>query len=156
MDEETSSEWLYELLHQVQLELFYVRIRDELQVSRMQHFEYVQPEDLEKIGMSKPAAKRLLDIIKRRRLKSKLTKFLPSVGKTSATLRKSFNSKSTNESNYGMSKGPAEHLALTCLIQDKDIKIRDENGRLLGKLGDGSFGVVCRGSGAPRQAGSSL
>ena len=35
--------------------------------------------------------------------------------------------------------------ALTCLIQDKDIKTRDENGRLLGKLGDGSFGVVCRG-----------
>ena len=31
--------------------------------------------------MSKPAAKRLLDIIKRRRLKSKLTKFLPTVGK---------------------------------------------------------------------------
>ena len=31
--------------------------------------------------MSKPAAKRLLDIIKRRRLKNKLTKFLPTVGK---------------------------------------------------------------------------
>ena len=47
----------------------------------MQHFEYVQSEDLEKVGMSKPAAKRLLDIIKRRRLKNKLTKFLPTVGK---------------------------------------------------------------------------
>ena len=31
--------------------------------------------------MSKPAAKRLLDIIKRKRLKNKLTKFLPTVGK---------------------------------------------------------------------------
>ena len=29
--------------------------------------------------------------------------------------------------------------------QDKDIKTRDDQGRLLGKLGDGSFGVVCRG-----------
>ena len=66
---------------QVQLEQFFVRIRDELQVSRMQHFEYVQSEDLEKVGMSKPAAKRLLDIIKRKRLKNKLTKFLPTVGK---------------------------------------------------------------------------
>ena len=47
----------------------------------MQHFEYVQSEDLEKVGMSKPAAKRLLDIIKRKRLKNKLTKFLPTVGK---------------------------------------------------------------------------
>ena len=144
MEEEDSSEWLYELLHQVQLEIFYVRIRDELQVSRMQHFEYVQPEDLEKIGMSKPAAKRLLDIIKRRRLKSKLTRFLPSVGRNS-TLKKSFNSKTASEAPSGVSKGPADHQALTCLIQDKDIKIRDENGRLLGKLGDGSFGVVCRG-----------
>ena len=69
------------ILSQVQLEQFFVRIRDELQVSRMQHFEYVQSEDLEKVGMSKPAAKRLLDIIKRRRLKNKLTKFLPTVGK---------------------------------------------------------------------------
>ena len=81
MEEASSSEWLFELLHQVQLEQFYVRIRDELQVSRLQHFEYVQPEDLEKIGMSKPAAKRLLDIIKKRRLKSKFIKFLPTVGK---------------------------------------------------------------------------
>ena len=84
--EEESSEWLFELLHQVQLEQFYVRIRDELQVSRLQHFEYVQPEDLEKIGMSKPAAKRLLDIIKKKRLKNKFIKFLP-VGK-SGTIKK--------------------------------------------------------------------
>merc|ERR1719318_49089 len=38
--------------------------------------------------MSKPAAKRLLDIIKRRRLKNKFTKFLPTVGKF-GTLKKS-------------------------------------------------------------------
>ena len=30
-------------------------------------------------------------------------------------------------------------------FQDKDIKTKDENGRLLGKLGDGSFGIVCKG-----------
>ena len=30
-------------------------------------------------------------------------------------------------------------------FQDKDIKTKDDSGRLLGKLGDGSFGVVCRG-----------
>ena len=136
---EESSEWLFDLLHQVQLEQFYVRIRDELQVSRLQHFEYVQPEDLEKIGMSKPAAKRLLDIIKRKRLKNKIIKFLPNVGK-SGTLKKI-------SSDHGSvtSAAAADHLSLTCLIQDKDIKIRDDNGRLLGKLGDGSFGVVCRG-----------
>ena len=142
--EEESSEWLHELLLQVQLEQFYVRIRDELQVSRLQHFEYVQPEDLEKIGMSKPAAKRLLDIIKRKRFKSKLIKLLPKSG----TLKKITNVGGNSEpgpGGHGVRVAGADHLALTCLIHDKDIKIRDEGGRLLGKLGDGSFGVVCRG-----------
>merc|ERR1719457_43489 len=88
--------------------------------------------------MSKPAAKRLLDIIKRKRLKSKFTKLLP-VGKFGAG------------GGYKKAVGAASassfvpDLALTCLIQDKDIKTRDENGRLLGKLGDGSFGIVCKG-----------
>ena len=152
MEEASSSEWLFELLHQVQLEQFYVRIRDELQVSRLQHFEYVQPEDLEKIGMSKPAAKRLLDIIKKRRLKSKFIKFLPTVGKAGGTIKKlSGGAGGVSDSLYGTAGrnvGGAvgvDHIALTCLIQDKDLKIRDDNGRLLGKLGDGSFGVVCRG-----------
>ena len=140
--EEESSEWLYELLLQVQLEQFYVRIRDELQVSRLQHFEYVQPEDLEKIGMSKPAAKRLLDIIRRKRFKSKFIKLLPKSG----TLRKITNAGGHSEpGGQSVRVAGADHLALTCLIHDKDIKIRDEGGRLLGKLGDGSFGVVCRG-----------
>ena len=144
--EEESSEWLYELLLQVQLEQFYVRIRDELQVSRLQHFEYVQPEDLEKIGMSKPAAKRLLDIIKRKRFKSKFIKLLPKSG----TLKKITNvggggGGQSELGGHGVRVAGADHLALTCLIHDKDIKIRDEAGRLLGKLGDGSFGVVCRG-----------
>ena len=141
--EEESSEWLHELLLQVQLEQFYVRIRDELQVSRLQHFEYVQPEDLEKIGMSKPAAKRLLDIIRRKRFKSKFIKLLPKSG----TLKKITNAGGHSEPGGGQSVrvAGADHLALTCLIHDKDIKIRDEGGRLLGKLGDGSFGVVCRG-----------
>jgi len=142
--EEDNIEWLYELLLQVQLEQFYVRIRDELQVSRLQHFEYVQGEDLEKIGMSKPAAKRLLDIIKRRRLKNKFTKFLPTVVKFGTLKKSTSNAGGGGGSVVGGGVGDLP-TALTCLIQDKDIKTRDENGRLLGKLGDGSFGVVCRG-----------
>jgi len=134
MDDEGTN-WLLDLLHEVQLDQFFVRIRDELQVSRMQHFSYVQSEDLEKIGMSKPAAKRILDLVKRKRLKSKFTKFLP-VGKFGGGVKKS----------VGLtSSGPVPDLALTCLIQDKDIKTRDENNKLLGKLGDGSFGIVCKG-----------
>ena len=104
MEEPENSEWLLELLSNVQLEQFYVRIRDELQVSRLQHFEYVQSEDLEKIGMSKPAAKRLLDILKKRRLKSKFIKLLPSVGKT-GTLKKLTNIGGGSDHGPGAGRG---------------------------------------------------
>ena len=48
--EADSSEWLFSILQQVQLEQFYVRIRDHLQISRLSHFDYVTPEDLEKVN----------------------------------------------------------------------------------------------------------
>ena len=41
--------WLIDLLRSVQLEQFYVQIRDELQMSRLEHFEFVAIEDLEKV-----------------------------------------------------------------------------------------------------------
>ena len=34
---------------------------------RLSHFDYVKVEDLEKIGMGKPAVRRLLDAIKRKK-----------------------------------------------------------------------------------------
>ena len=49
VDEEDSAEWLLNILRQVQLEQFYVRIRDHLQISRISHFDYVTPDDLEKV-----------------------------------------------------------------------------------------------------------
>ena len=53
-DDEDSVEWLLNILRQVQLEQFYVRIRDHLQISRISHFEYVTPDDLEKVITVKP------------------------------------------------------------------------------------------------------
>ena len=41
--------WLLDLLRSVQLEQFYVRLRDQLQVSRLEHFEFVTVQDLEKV-----------------------------------------------------------------------------------------------------------
>ena len=41
--------WLIDILRSVQLEQFFVRIRDQLQVTRLEHFEYVTVEDLEKV-----------------------------------------------------------------------------------------------------------
>lgn len=36
-------------------------------LSRSEHFEYVKSEDLEKIGMGRPAIRRLMDAVKRRK-----------------------------------------------------------------------------------------
>ncbi|XP_066995527.2 activated Cdc42 kinase Ack isoform X2 [Anabrus simplex] len=133
MANDAGAEWLYELLQDVQLEQFFTRIRDELQVTRLRHFDYVQPEDLEKIGMGKPGVRRLLDAVKKQKSqhwkRNIFTKLIPTTvsGKQSPGTRK------------GVS--PNEALAesnLTCLIQEKDI-------RMISKLGDGSFGVVRRG-----------
>ena len=55
-DQEDSAEWLLHILRQVQLEQFYVRIRDHLQISRMSHFDYVTPDDLEKVGNDKESS----------------------------------------------------------------------------------------------------
>ncbi len=52
MDQET--EWLYQLLAEVQLEKFYLRVRDGLNITRIEHFTYVKESDLEQIGISKP------------------------------------------------------------------------------------------------------
>lgn len=126
MADEESTEWLQELLHDVQLSQFFTRIRDDLQITRLHHFDYVQPEDLEKIGLGKPGVRRLLDAVKKRRStqwkKSLITKIKPGgSGK---------NSKRSSQ--------PIETSVLTCLIQDKDVTLSI-------KLGDGSFGVVRRG-----------
>ena len=54
---------LLELLEHTQLETFWQVLRDQLQITRLAHFEYVEAKDLEKIGMSKPAIRRLLDAV---------------------------------------------------------------------------------------------
>ncbi|XP_019887576.1 uncharacterized protein LOC105280462 isoform X3 [Ooceraea biroi] len=127
MAEEEGIEWLQELLHDVQLSQFFTRIRDDLQITRLHHFDYVQPQDLEKIGLGKPGVRRLLDAVKKRRSaqwkKSLITKIKPG---------------SSSKSNKRSSQSIETSSVLTCLIQDKDVTLSV-------KLGDGSFGVVKRG-----------
>lgn len=67
-DEDT--QWLDELLEETQLQRFAQAIHDELQVTRLDHFRFVETQDLEKIGMGRPAARRLLDKVNRQRKKS--------------------------------------------------------------------------------------
>lgn len=127
MADEEGTEWLQELLLDVQLSQFFTRIRDDLQVTRLHHFDYVQPEDLEKIGLGKPGIRRLLDAVKKRRSaqwkKSLITKIKPG---------------GSGKNNKRSSQPIETSSVLTCLIQDKDVTLSV-------KLGDGSFGVVRRG-----------
>nr|XP_045606362.1 uncharacterized protein LOC123763283 isoform X2 [Procambarus clarkii] len=115
------------ILVEVQLSQFFTRIRDDLQVTRLNHFDYVHNEDLERIGLGKPAARRLLETVKKKRSatwrRNLVSKILPS---GSSTLNKNKSFTAADESQIS---------SLTCLIQEKDLA----QGR---KIGDGSFGVV--------------
>ena len=67
MEEQENLEWLKELLEETQLQQFFNSIHDNLHLSRLEHFDYVKSDDLEKIGMGRPAVRRLMDAVKRRR-----------------------------------------------------------------------------------------
>ncbi|CAL8110546.1 unnamed protein product [Orchesella dallaii] len=140
MSDDEGSEWLIQILKDTQLEHFFVRIRDELQVTRMTHFDFVTLEDLENIGMGKPGARRLLEAVKKRKtkLKSKnlVNKILP------ASISQSKLPKSSSGSSGAVKKNAStldfNPASITCLIQEKEIELGQ-------KLGDGSFGVVLKG-----------
>ncbi|XP_075928957.1 activated CDC42 kinase 1 isoform X2 [Petromyzon marinus] len=133
-----SSEWLHELLQEVQLEQFFLRVRDQLNVTRPEHFDYVKSDDLEKIGMGKPGQRRLWEAVKRRRTLYKRKTWMPKVfiGKQSeCPSHPSLTFRKVSPTPGGQEPPPQ---SLTCLINEKEL-------RLLEKLGDGSFGVVRRG-----------
>uniref|UniRef100_A0A7N8YM78 Tyrosine kinase, non-receptor, 1 n=1 Tax=Mastacembelus armatus TaxID=205130 RepID=A0A7N8YM78_9TELE len=69
MDQDT--QWLYQLLAEVQLEKFYLRIRDGLNITRVEHFAYVKEVDLEQIGISRPAQRRLWHALKSYKINSR-------------------------------------------------------------------------------------
>lgn len=122
------TEWLLEILRDVQLEQFYQRIHDELQVTRLAHFDYVHSDDLEKLGLGKPAIRRLLEAVKKRKAQQWRRNILSKLigGGKQQPIKK------TNET----AVPPPSHLS--CLIHEKDLTLGI-------KLGDGSFGVVRRG-----------
>ncbi|XP_047111366.1 activated Cdc42 kinase Ack isoform X1 [Schistocerca piceifrons] len=130
MASEDGIEWLYELLQDVQLEQFASRIRDDLQVTRLSHFDYVRTEDLEKIGMGKPGIRRLLEAVKKRKAAQWKRNLLARLGAAAGS----------GGGGGGSRRGGEDSapLHLTCLIREKDVS-------LMSKLGDGSFGVVRRG-----------
>ncbi|XP_058118561.1 activated Cdc42 kinase Ack [Anopheles ziemanni] len=130
--------WLEELLQDVQLEQFLPRIRDELQVTRLAHFDYVHVDDLEKIGLGKPGIRRLLEAVKKRKAQQWRRNILSKlIGGGKQQPQKKTAQSAGGAGGGGSSEEPSA-LALTCLIHEKDVTLSV-------KLGDGSFGVVRRG-----------
>ncbi|XP_029944401.1 non-receptor tyrosine-protein kinase TNK1 [Salarias fasciatus] len=132
MDQDT--QWLYQLLAEVQLEKFYLSVRDGLNITRIEHFNYVKESDLEQIGISKPAQRRLWEALKRYKTSSRSRSWLPKV----FTGRGSENAEQQSGGGGGGQSQEASSRALPSLIQDSELHLGE-------KLGSGSFGVVRRG-----------
>uniref|UniRef100_H3D7Y9 Activated CDC42 kinase 1 n=1 Tax=Tetraodon nigroviridis TaxID=99883 RepID=H3D7Y9_TETNG len=134
---EEGTEWLLELLTDVQLQHYFLRIRDELNVTRLSHFDYVKNEDLEKIGMGRPGQRRLWEAIKRRRAlykrKSWMSKVFPGK-RPDADTQQALPQGAT----AGSAAGGESGASLTCLIKESELQLFE-------RLGDGTFGVVRRG-----------
>lgn len=131
MDQDT--QWLYQLLAEVQLEKFYLRVRDGLNITRSEHFNYVKESDLEQIGISKPAQRRLWEALKRYKTTSRGRSWMPKV----------LSGRGPDGGDQWSGGGPPQgqegvSRALPSLIQDSELVLGE-------KLGSGSFGVVKRG-----------
>ncbi|XP_029930708.1 activated CDC42 kinase 1 isoform X2 [Myripristis murdjan] len=156
---EEGTEWLLELLMEVQLQQYFLRIRDDLNVTRLSHFDYVKNEDLEKIGMGRPGQRRLLEAVKRRKAMCKRKSWMskvfsgkrpdggdfPQQGQPASSFRKlsptpplGLGEGVLPSQPGGSAPQDGQQQALTCLISEKDLALFE-------KLGDGSFGVVKRG-----------
>ncbi|XP_027629006.1 non-receptor tyrosine-protein kinase TNK1 [Tupaia chinensis] len=130
---EAGSLWLLQLLRDTQLAQFYRPILEELNVTRPEHFNFVTPEDLDSIGMGRPAQRRLAEALKRHRsgLKSKNWVYKILGGLT-------HEQKETPPPVESPRCFPESEAGLKCLIPESAVR----RGEL---LGSGCFGVVHRG-----------
>ncbi|CAG7731657.1 unnamed protein product [Allacma fusca] len=135
------------LLREAELSRFYVRLRDELHITRLEHFDHVEPEDLQKIGIDDQSVKTLLKLARKHRIAKKQLSLINKL--TLLSVRTSTNCKSHQKSLQGVSAPAASNDGgrssdvninesgnrITCLIDLKDLNL----GR---KLGDGFFGEI--------------
>ncbi|XP_043926220.1 activated CDC42 kinase 1 isoform X2 [Protopterus annectens] len=138
MQSDEGTEWLLELLTEVQLQQYLLRIRDDLNVTRLSHFDYVKNEDLEKIGMGRPGQRRLWEAVKRRKAMCKRKSWMSKVFSGKRPESEFPPQPATTFRKHSTSPTVEGQQTLTCLISDKDLSLFE-------KLGDGSFGVVRRG-----------
>ncbi|XP_006761766.1 PREDICTED: non-receptor tyrosine-protein kinase TNK1 [Myotis davidii] len=130
---EAGAPWLLRLLRDTQLAQFYRSILEELNVTRLEHFDFVRPEDLDSIGMGRPAQRRLAEALKRHRLGQKPKNWVYKILGGFAPEQKETTPPSDNPPSL-----PEPEGGLKCLIPDGAVC----RGEL---LGSGCFGVVHRG-----------
>uniref|UniRef100_G3T5S2 non-specific protein-tyrosine kinase n=1 Tax=Loxodonta africana TaxID=9785 RepID=G3T5S2_LOXAF len=130
---EVSSLWLLQLLRDIQLAQFYRPILEELNVTRPEHFDFVRPEDLDGIGMGRPAQRRLVEALKRYRSGLKPKKWVYKILGSFTPEQKETTSPSDSPP-----CPPEPEGGLKCLIPEGAVR----RGELLGA---GCFGVVHRG-----------
>lgn len=131
---ETGSPWLLRLLRALQLAQFYRPILEELNVTRPEHFDFVRPQDLDAIGMGRPAQRRLTEALKRHRLGHKPKNWVYKILGGLAPEQK----EATTPPSDSPPSLPEPEGGLKCLIPDGAVC----RGEL---LGSGCFGVVHRG-----------
>ncbi|PNJ12999.1 TNK1 isoform 2 [Pongo abelii] len=130
---EAGSLWLLKLLRDIQLAQFYWPILEELNVTRPEHFDFVKPEDLDGIGMGRPAQRRLSEALKRLRSGPKSKNWVYKILGGFAPEHKEPTLPSDSPRHL-----PEPEGGLKCLIPEGAVC----RGEL---LGSGCFGVVHRG-----------
>lgn len=150
--DETNTVWLNEVLEEVGLQQFQTKLTRDLQLTKLSHFDFVSESDLVELGMSKPAAKRLLAAIKKRKsfviaLKNKIVNKLIPVSNSS--LNHSLSSRNRNSQDIQRTRSPSVQNCnedesspdfghLTCLINSQDVQVKEE-------IGHGVHGFVKKG-----------
>lgn len=87
-------------------------------MSRISHFDYVTLDDLDKIGMGKPGARRLMEAIKKRKNKIRNKNLVQKIVPQAISQQKSKTSLNANKKKRS-SIDNSGTTTLTCLIQEK-------------------------------------
>ncbi|RNA39917.1 activated CDC42 kinase 1 [Brachionus plicatilis] len=151
MDQESNE--VYRLLLEIQLEKFWPKISESLQITRLSHFEYVKSKDLEKIGLSKPAIRRLTDAVNKAK-KSILpsrpaplppnSPVPPELSNSNKFIRVLSKRKIVNQIQNGSTKSQVKLNGISIVINPKDIEIcKNKTGEEI--IGKGNFGIVKKG-----------
>lgn len=128
--------FLLQILKEENLEEFYDPIRRELQLFKLLDYNFANPEDFEKVGISKPAARRLLHSIKEKRRALKLNSYL---NKLWLPLRPLVQRNQSDK----QEKAPNIQTSSYYYIPESEITTIEQ-------LGMGSFGVVWKAKWTPR------